>query len=359
MIIEGQGNMLVADVEALVNTVNTVGVMGKGIALQFKRAFPDNYRDYRAACERGEVRLGKMFVVDRGVMGRHRYLVNFPTKGHWRTASRIADIETGLADLIDVVQRLGITSMAIPALGCGNGGLNWEDVRPRIEDAFAGLPDVRVIVFPPHGAPDPAGMPVATTRPDMTLARAGLLTAMAQYTRMARLLEPREGISELEIQKLTYLLQILGMPSRLTFVTGRYGPYAEELHYVLQGFEGHQIIGYGDRSARVSDLQPILLTDGVEAEAWSFLAEDPSSKARLDRLTELVEGFETPYGMELLATVHFVAHESPPTRSPVALNERVADWSSRKAKLFTPFHVGAATKRLLRFDLLPEEHLSR
>jgi O-acetyl-ADP-ribose deacetylase (regulator of RNase III) len=353
VIIEGEGNLLVSNVDALVNTVNTAGVMGKGIALQFKRAFPDVYRDYRAACDRGQLRLGEMFVVDRGVIGDHRYVINFPTKGHWRSPSRMEDVEAGLVDLVRVIRSLGITSVAVPALGCGNGGLEWAEVRPRIERAFAELPDVRMVLFPPHGAPPAADMPVATQRPGMTPGRAIVLSAMASYARLARLLEPREGISELEIQKLTYLLQVLGAPLRLSFATGRYGPYAEALHHVLQGLEGHQILGYGDRSARVSDLQPIQVIEGAEAEACIFLADDPSAADRLTRFTELVEGFETPYGMELLSTVHFVAHESPPTGSIAALNERVARWSTRKAALFTAFHVQAAADRLAHFGLLP------
>jgi O-acetyl-ADP-ribose deacetylase (regulator of RNase III) len=140
MIEEGRGNLLSADVDALVNTVNTLGVMGKGIALQFKRAFPANYRAYREACARGDVRLGRMFVFDTGVLGPRRYIVNFPTKEHWRSRSRLDDIRTGLDALVREVAERGITSIAIPALGCGNGGLAWADVRPLIEQPRHGCP---------------------------------------------------------------------------------------------------------------------------------------------------------------------------------------------------------------------------
>jgi len=149
---DGTGNLLTADVDALVNTVNTAGVMGKGIALQFKRAFPDNYEVYRAACKRGEVRLGGMFVHDTGRLGPRRYIINFPTKGHWRSRSRIEDIRSGLVDLFRVVLELGLTSLAVPALGCGNGGLSWSMVRPLIEETFQAAPDVRVVLFPPPPA---------------------------------------------------------------------------------------------------------------------------------------------------------------------------------------------------------------
>ena len=151
MIVEGRGNLLTADAEALVNAVNTVGVMGKGIALQFKRAFPGNYRAYQAACARGEMRLGRMHVFDTGLMGNGRFIINFPTKGHWRSRSRLADVASGLEALVDVVRERGISSIAIPALGCGNGGLTWDEVRPLIELAMSKVPAVTALVYPPEG----------------------------------------------------------------------------------------------------------------------------------------------------------------------------------------------------------------
>ncbi|TYC07134.1 macro domain-containing protein [Micromonospora sp. WP24] len=149
MITIRHGNLLDADTEALVNAVNTVGVMGKGIALAFKQAYPANYAAYRAACAARTVRLGQMFVHDSGLPDRHRHVINFPTKRHWRSPSRLADVAAGLPDLVRVLREHRITSVAVPALGCGNGGLDWATVRPLIEAAFAGLPDVRVLLYPP------------------------------------------------------------------------------------------------------------------------------------------------------------------------------------------------------------------
>ncbi|MEU5562136.1 macro domain-containing protein [Micromonospora musae] len=149
MITIQQGNLLDADAEALVNAVNTVGVMGKGIALAFKRAHPANYAAYRAACAAGTIRLGQMFVYDSGVPGRHRYVINFPTKRHWRSRSQLTDVAAGLPDLVRVLREHHIGSVAVPALGCGSGGLDWADVRPLIEKTFAGLPDVQVLLYPP------------------------------------------------------------------------------------------------------------------------------------------------------------------------------------------------------------------
>lgn len=144
------GNLLEADVEALVNTVNCVGVMGKGLALQFKQAFPDNFEEYRRACQSGEVKPGQMFIVPTGRLTNPCYIINFPTKRHWKNPSRIEDIETGLLALIETVKQLGIRSIAVPPLGCGNGGLAWSRVAPLIEAAFAQVPEVQVLIFEPQ-----------------------------------------------------------------------------------------------------------------------------------------------------------------------------------------------------------------
>ena len=209
------GNLLDAgnghEAEALVNTVNTVGVMGKGIALQFRLAYPRNYELYRAACKRGEVVPGKMFIVPTDRLDNPRYIVNFPTKRHWKGDSRVEDIESGLADLVRFIQAEKIQSIAVPPLGCGNGGLDWSDVRPRIVKAFESLPDVRVLLYEPAGAPEPDKITVATARPEMNSNRAALITLMRNYG------EVGYRLTMLEIQKLTYFLQLAGQPLRLQF----------------------------------------------------------------------------------------------------------------------------------------------
>lgn len=158
MLTEEHANLLQAPADALVNTVNTVGIMGKGIALQFKQAYPGNFRAYETACRHGDVRLGKMFTYKTGQLDGPRFVVNFPTKGHWRSKSKLSDIKAGLADLRDVIQEQGIQSVAVPPLGCGNGGLDWQDVRPLIEAALGGIPGVHVMVYPPQETPPPASM---------------------------------------------------------------------------------------------------------------------------------------------------------------------------------------------------------
>ena len=139
------GDLLKADVDALVNTVNTVGVMGKGLALQFKKTFPDVFSTYSIACKKGEVSTGKMHIVTR--TSSPKYIVNFPTKQHWRNPSKLEYIEYGLDDLVKQTQVLGISSIAIPPLGCGYGGLSWSDVRPLIVQAFSAYPNLRILLF--------------------------------------------------------------------------------------------------------------------------------------------------------------------------------------------------------------------
>lgn len=349
MIESGTGNLLRAQVDALVNTVNTVGVMGKGVALQFKSAFPQNYKAYRDACSRGEVQLGRMFVWDSGRLGPQRYVINFPTKGHWRSKSRLQDIERGLQDLSRVAGELELDSIALPALGCGNGGLQWSDVLPLIERQFADSP-LRVLVFPPAAAPKAREMPIATERPHMTYGRAALLALTASYARAAaaqRFDEVTAGASLLEIQKLMYLLQSTGQPLRLRYAKGIYGPYAENLNQVLQMLEGHYVRGYGDRSRAVLQLDPIELMPGAEEEAVAWLQHDPQLQDDIDRVLRLVQDWEGPYGLELLATVHFAAGvDAAVAVDPSRAAAYVHAWNARKQSTFPTQHVEKAWARL-------------
>jgi O-acetyl-ADP-ribose deacetylase (regulator of RNase III) len=153
MIHTARGNLLEALVEALVNPVNTVGVMGKGLALQFRTAFPVNYKSYQAACACGAVRVGKMFVTEHQPDANPRYIINFPTKAHWRNPSRLEYITEGLADLARVLRERRITSIAVPPLGCGLGGLEWAVVKPLVVEAFAKFPELDVVLF--ENTPNP------------------------------------------------------------------------------------------------------------------------------------------------------------------------------------------------------------
>lgn len=329
-----RGDILKADVEALVNTVNCVGIMGRGIALQFRKAFPDNYKVYRAACEKKQVQPGKMLIHDLGKFLYPRYIINFPTKRHWRGKSRLEDIESGLAALVKEVRKLKIKSIAIPPLGAGLGGLRWEDVRRRIEDAFRDMPEIEVLLFEPAGAPAPEKMAKEQKAPRMTPGRAALLGLMKRY--LSAVMDPT--ITLLEIHKLMYFMQEAGEPLRLRYNKGTYGPYAENLRHVLSQIDGYFISGYGDTEDKPE--KAIELNPEAVGQADSYLANHHETLQRFKRVYELIAGFETPFGMELLATVHWVASREAATSQQEALLKSRA-WHPRKS-MFSEQHVAVA-----------------
>lgn len=328
------GDILAENAEALVNSVNCVGVMGRGIALQFKRAFPENFKAYAQACRQGEVRPGRMFVFETGHLGNPRYIINFPTKRHWRGNSRMEDIDAGLESLAHVIRQSDIKSIAVPPLGSGLGGLEWIRVRPRIEEALRGIPDVKVVLFEPGGKRLENRAIKPREVPTMTPGRAVLVGLMDQYLR--GLMEP--FVTLLEIHKLMYFMQESGERLRLRFRPGAYGPYAENLRHVLREIDGYFISGYGDGGdtpERRIDLVP-----GAVADARRFLADHPATQARFGKVVRLVEGFETPLGLELLATVHWLAAENP-DENERAIVERTYAWNERKQQ-FSEHQIGLA-----------------
>ncbi len=349
-ITRGTGNLLAQDVDALVNTVNTQGVMGKGIALQFKRAWPAMFKDYAAACKRGEVTPGRMHVWPTGSLTGPRYIINFPTKRHWREPSRLDDIEAGLAALAEIVRELGITSIAVPPLGCGNGGLSWADVEPRIVGSMAPLAgNVEVRLFAPSGAPVAADQLNRETSPRLTEARAALLALMWEYEQVTF-----EAPTLIEVQKLAYFLQANGEPLRLTFHAGRYGPYADNLRKALSNMEGHFISGFGDGSAAVPEAEPVRVRPEVREQLNSFIAGHPATAARISSVLSEIQGFESTYGLELLATVHWVVtHDAAAASSSQEAHRLVREWSDRKSSLFTHSHVDNAWNAVRERGLVP------
>ena len=332
------GDILAEHAEALVNTVNCVGVMGRGIASQFKKAFPDNFRAYAEACKRGEVVPGRMFVFETGQLTDPRYIVNFPTKRHWRGASRIDDIESGLDDLVREIRERGIGSIAIPPLGSGLGGLDWGDVRPLIEEALRGVDDLRVVVFEPAGAPEADKMTCHRQAPEMTTERAALIGLMHRY--LGGLLDP--FVTLLEVHKLMYFMQCAGEPLKLRYVKAPYGPYAENLRHVLHALEGHYVSGYAD-GGDMPD-KPLELIPGAVEDAEVFLGRYPDTRERFNKVAALVDGFESSFGLDLLATVHWVvAHEDATARSDIV--NRAYAWNERKRR-FSLRQIGIATDRL-------------
>ena len=324
------GDIFKADAEAIVNTVNCVGIVGRGIALQFKNAYPANFKAYKAACDAEQVQPGRMFVYETGKF-TPRFIINFPTKRHWKGKSRIEDIEAGLIALAEEIKSRGIKSVAIPPLGAGLGGLDWDDVLPRIKSALQDIPDINVIIFEPKGPPDTVR---ASSVPDMTTGRASLVTLMHRY--LQGLMDP--FVTLIEVQKLMYFMQEAGQPLRLNYVKHHYGPYANNLAHVLHRIEGYFVAGYQDGGDQPE--KELTIVPGAIEEAEKALAHEPQTHDNFNRVADLVDGFETPYGLELLATVHWVATREGATTHEAAV-ERVRNWNERK-KAFTPRQVAIA-----------------
>ena len=329
------GDIFQEDAEALVNTVNCVGIMGRGLALQFKKAYPDNFKAYEKACNANEIEPGKMFVFDRGGMFNPRYVINFPTKRHWRGNSKMEDIEKGLTDLVRVILENDIQSIAIPPLGSGLGGLNWDDVKLQITKALESV-DARIIVYEPVGPPAVvAGKEVA---PSMTRGRATLVELIDHYTRA--LLDP--DITLLEIHKLMYFMQASGEDLRLRFKKAYYGPYAENLGHVLSRIEGYYTVGYrdgGDLPNKRMELVP-----GAIDEARVYLNSTIETREHEEIVIKLVQGFESSFGLELLASVHWVVTMEEASNINDVV-DKVYEWNPRKQK-FTFDQIELAYERL-------------
>ena len=339
-----RGNLLEANAEALVNTVNTVGVMGKGIALQFCKSFPEILPSYKDACQSGELVVGTVQVIElpllAGMKGP-KYVVNFPTKEHWRGNSKIEFIQLGLQSLRREIETRQIKSIAIPPLGCGLGGLNWSDVRYEIETALSTVADVQIIVYEPVGAPAAAAMKSRTTKPKMTPGRAALLELMRRY--LVPLMD--DAVTLLELHKLMYFMQEAGEELRLDFVKGKYGPYATNLRHVLNTIEGHFVTGFGDASEEPGKV--LEASEEATEKAQKYLKSKTKTLGRFERVERLIDGFETAYGMELLASVHWVAkHEEGGADSSEAAVKRIHGWNDRKRDSFGAHHVQVAWARL-------------
>ncbi len=334
-----QGDLLSElDVDAIVSTVNCVGVMGKGIALQFKKKWPENFKGYQKACRAGAVRLGQMHVHSLGNMASPRFIINFPTKGHWRSGSHLADIASGLENLVQVIRQQNIRSIALPTLGCGNGGLAWRDVEPLIERAFADLPDVEVRLFTPDNQPKAREIPINTAQPKMTASRAAILTALALYRGFDR----GRSLSKIKVQKLAYFLQAAGEDLKLNFVKHQYGPYSDRLRHALDTTDGHFIHGAGDGVVE-AEIAP---DDLALKEARHYLsALDSSTNRHIQQVADLIDGFQSPYGMELLATVHWVAIQEGSTTADEA-TAKIQQWNDHKKDLMKPHHIQTAWRQL-------------
>jgi O-acetyl-ADP-ribose deacetylase (regulator of RNase III) len=316
--------------------------MGRGIALQFKQAYPAMFREYERACSAGEVRIGRMHVFDLGELAKKpRWILNFPTKEHWRAKSQLPDIQAGLEDLRRNIQKLQIRSIALPPLGCGLGGLDWKDVLPQIQASLAELPEVRVLVFAPTGAPAASAMPNRTERPRLTQGRAALLMMIDRY--LKGMLDPFASL--LAVQKLMYFLQEAGEPLKLKYEAYDHGPYAKNLRQVLIRLEKHYTQGYGE--GRDDPKQTIELLPGAVSEAMSFLAGCKQLQQRMERVSVLIDGYEDQYGLELLSSLHWVMQQRPEARTdPAAAVAAVHAWNEGKRRRLKTEHLLKAWDRL-------------
>lgn len=353
MITFTQGNLLEADAEALVNTVNTVGIMGKGVALMFKEAFPENFRVYEDACKRGDVRLGRMFVTEQRQFEGFgpKWIINFPTKKDWHRPSRIEWIEEGLEDLKRVIRTNKIRSVALPPLGSGNGKLDWKDVRSRIEASLGSLPDVKIIVYEPTEKYQNVAKRTGVKK--LTPARA----LMAEIVRRYSIL----GIecTLLEVQKLAYFIERsidrLGLdnPLDLRFKANKFGPYAPRLMHLINALDG----SYLHCDKRLADAGPFdtIRFEDSEKDKVALYLTSPEAKAyrpALEATTRLIDGFESPLGMELLATVDWLLHQVGVEPSIAAIKAGLRTWpggqraAERKLQLFDDRLIGLALQQL-------------
>ena len=338
MITAAEGNLLQAPADALINTVNTEGVMGKGIALQFKEAFDLNYRLYRQACKEQRVRVGEMFVTETHELVGPRFIINFPTKRHWKENSRLEYITEGLEDLKRVIAEYGIKSVAMPPLGCGNGGLDWQQVRPIIVQAMADV-TVPIQLYEPSATISKRKRKPEAAAQKLTPARAMLLAAMRAYSSLGY------SLTLIEVQKLAYFLQRLGEPLKLKFEKAQYGPFAYNLSHVLQRMDGAFLRGMDYKEAK--PFAELTLMEEKLPEVDAYIAQHLSheQKQQVSHLTHLIEGFESPLGMELLATVDYLL-DTKEAQDLGSLINAVGAWNPRKKQVLTPEYLTLALRRL-------------
>jgi O-acetyl-ADP-ribose deacetylase (regulator of RNase III) len=332
------GDMFVEPVDALVNTVNCVGVMGKGVALEFKQRWPDNFRAYKKACDMKSLKPGTLLIFDTHRLfpaDGPRYLVNFPTKAHWRSPSKLSYIEDGLDALVDEIRKLDINSIALPPLGCGNGGLEWTDVKPLIAAKLGVLDNVKVVVFAPKEAYDLPEFVVKMTLA-MNFPRAMLLKSLAELE-----LYFDGEFDRISLQKIVYFLQALGVDFRLKFQRNLYGPYSETLKKAFVNLEKYGMLGGFLTDDRRAHVTPI----GCAAADEFLQNSDQQIDNIITKLSHLIQGYESPYGLELLSSVHWLAHHE--NRYPIEqIIEAMKSWNDRKHNIFDDNAIRAAYERL-------------
>lgn len=320
-----KGNILESDAQALVNTVNTVGVMGKGIALQFKRAFPNNYKAYSKACKNDLVDIGKLFVFkDMNLTAGEKIIINFPTKKHWRNSSEYTFIETGLDDLIRIIESYRIQSIAIPPLGAGNGGLNWVRVKKIIETKLKDI-DIEIFIYEPS---EFLKEKLKTERVKLTKARALLL-----YT-LFDLVKNGEFVSEFSSEKVCYFLQKFGAKKyfKLEFHENFYGPYSGKVRFVLNVLNGSYVMGYSDMNKKPFD--PLTLVADSYPVVKEFVENDEELMNIANNTTRFLSGFYSDFSLELLSSIDYIVTKKS-TFDELTIADELANWNARKRSIFS------------------------
>ncbi|WP_080055053.1 type II toxin-antitoxin system antitoxin DNA ADP-ribosyl glycohydrolase DarG [Spirosoma aerolatum] len=340
------GDLLSSDAQALVNTVNTVGVMGKGIALQFKERFPLNFKRYKDACKTGELQPGKLLLVRETSINGEKIIINFPTKTDWKQRSSYAYIEAGLQELVRVIEQETIQSIAIPPLGCGNGGLKWEKVRPMMEQYLGSLP-IEVFIFEPNEAIKQVLQKQETPKTvQLSPARAMLLYALFSYESMG------EHASLFVANKLAYFLQRLGENLRLNFKPHHYGPYANEVGHVLYKLNGVYMMGMEQNEIKAFESLQLRYDKLDEVRDYVNNNLQPEQRQRLKNLLTLIAGFQSALSLEVLASVDFIQFYEGIT-SVEEVFARLQNWSDRKKRLIKERHVAIAVEQLNAYKQHP------
>lgn len=338
-----KGNLLDSGADALVNTVNTVGVMGKGIALQFKNTFPENYKRYKAACQSKSLDVGQLLIVEEKTLLGEKTIINFPTKKHWKSPSKYEYVSSGLVALREALPKLRVSSVAIPPLGCGNGGLDWVIVKPMIENALDGL-DMDIFVFEPNEEiKELLKKEEPTKTAKLTPARAMLLYLMFQYESVG------DQSSLFVANKLAYFLQRTGENLKLNFEAHHYGPYTVQLNHVLMYLNGVYLNGMEQNTQGPFDPLELNYEKWGEIKDYVDTRLSIEQKARLGSVTRVIKTYESTYALELLASVDFVLNSGPVTDSD-DLVSKLKSWNRRKNELFAREDIEIAQKHLREYS---------
>ena len=337
-----QGDLFDADAAALVNPVHCAGLMKRGLCRQFKTRFPDNFEQYKAACDADALAPGDVLVHDRGGLfgdaQQPRYVLNVATKDHWRDDSSAAYIDAGMASVVDAVTTRGLSSLAVPALGCGGGGLHWSTVRPLLTAPLAALEGVQAWVYAPRSTQEHSGAATAEP-PAMTQGRAELLLGLAACAAPDARVHPHAA------HNLAFLLQGMGAALHLSFEPGAHGLRAAGLSAVLRRIDGHFIDGY----APSHQDSPFGLHHGATKTAERTVMARDEAAERHDQIRALLEEGRAAPTLELLATVGWlVRHDASVRRRPDAAVRAVQDWSRRAAERFSPTQITTAWQQLHR-----------